>query len=68
MVTIMKTKIERAIKKVEEHSAIEQEQKALILEKLKEWKEEENAINDIAVKFESWWIELEPIFAELGLV
>jgi len=64
----MKTKIERAIKKVEEHAAIEQEQKALILEKLKEWKEEEHAINDIAVKFENWWIELEPIFAELGLV
>ena len=42
--------------------------KLVILEKIKEWKEEESAINDIAVKLENWWMEVEPIFAEMGLV
>jgi len=64
----MKEKIENAIKHVEDATHIESEQKPLILEKLQEWRNEDAAINDIAVRFENWWIELEPIFAELGLV
>ena len=64
----MKEKIEKVIKKVEESDNIEPEQKPLIIEKIKEWKEEDEAISEIALKLENWWLEIEPIFAEMGLV
>jgi len=64
----MKTKIQKVINQVEESENISVENKPLILEKLKEWKEEENAISDITVRFEKWWYEMEPIFAELGWI
>jgi len=64
----MKKKIEKAIEQVQKSDKIAEEKKPLIIEKIKEWREEENAINDIAVRLENWWIEVEPIFAELGLV
>jgi len=64
----MKEKIEKIIVQVEESEKISIESKPLILEKLKEWKEEDNAIADITVRFENWWLEMEPIFAELGWV
>ncbi len=64
----MKEKIDKIISKIEESEHISAESKPLILEKIKEWREEENAINDIAVRLENWWMEVEPIFAEMGLV
>ncbi len=64
----MKKKIEKVIEHVEKSDKISEENKPAIIQKLKEWKEEDNAINDIAVRFENWWMEVEPIFAELGLV
>lgn len=64
----MKAKIDKVIEQVEKAEHISNEEKPLILEKLKEWREEENAISDIAVRFENWWLEMEPIFAELGWV
>jgi hypothetical protein len=64
----MKEKIEKIIEKVELSEHITAENKPLIIEKIKEWKEEENAINDIAIRLENWWMEVEPIFAEMGLV
>jgi len=64
----MKEKIEKVIEKIENSEHIAEDKKPLILEKIKEWKEEESAINDIAVKLENWWMEVEPIFAEMGLV
>jgi len=64
----MKEKIEKIIEKVESSKHITAENKPLIIEKIKEWREEENAINDIAVRLENWWMEVEPIFAEMGLV
>ncbi len=64
----MKTKIETLIRHVEKSEKVSEESKPLILEKLKEWKEEDNAISDITVRFEKWWYEMEPIFAELGWV
>jgi len=64
----MKEKIEKIIEKVESSKHISAENKPLIIEKIKEWREEENAINDIAVRLENWWMEVEPIFAEMGLV
>ena len=64
----MKEKIEKVISHVEKSDKISTESKPLILEKLEEWKEEDNAIADVTVRFENWWLEMEPIFAELGWV
>jgi len=64
----MKQKIDTVIEKVKASDKIDEEKKSLIMEKLKEWREEDDAINDIAVRFENFWIELEPIFAEMGWV
>ena len=64
----MKKKIEKVINKIEESEHIPTENKPLIIEKIKEWREEENAVNDIAIRLENWWMEVEPIFAEMGLV
>ena len=64
----MKQKIDKAIEKVKESEKIDEEKKSAIVEKLREWREEEPAIDEIAGKFEQFWIELEPIFAELGWV
>jgi hypothetical protein len=64
----MKQKLEKAIEKVKDAKHIDDSKKSEIIAKLKEWQKENEAINDIAVRFEKWWLELEPIFAELGLV
>jgi len=61
-------KLEKVIQKVNEADHIDEVQKPAIIEKIKEWQKENEAINDIAVRFENWWMELEPIFAEMGLV
>jgi type III secretory pathway component EscV len=64
----MKNKIEEVITQVEGSERISVESKPLILEKLQEWKSEEKVVNDVAVRFENWWMEMEPIFAELGWI
>jgi len=64
----MKHKIDTVIEKVKASDKIDEEKKSAIMEKLKEWREEDGAINDIAVRFEKFWMELEPIFAEMGWV
>lgn len=64
----MKQKIDTVIEKVEASSKIVPEKKSAIMQKLKEWREEDDAINDVAVRFENFWIEMEPIFAEMGWV
>jgi len=64
----MKEKIEKVINKIESSEQISSENKPLIIQKIKEWREEENAVNDIAIRLENWWMEVEPIFAEMGLV
>ncbi len=64
----MKEKIEKVIKKIEESDKIDADKKPLIIEKIKEWKEEDDAISEVILKLENWWMEVEPIFAEMGLV
>ncbi len=64
----MQKKIEEVINHVQKSDKINEENKPLIIEKIEEWRNEEGAINDIALKLENWWMEVEPIFAELGLV
>ncbi len=61
----MKQKIDSVIERVE-NSDIDDEKKLAIMLKLKEWREEDEAINDVAVRFENFWLELKPIFDELG--
>lgn len=64
----MQDKIEEVIKYVEASNKVSDTNKPLILEKLKEWQQEENAISEVTIRFENWWMEMEPIFAELGWV
>jgi hypothetical protein len=64
----MKEKIEKVIQHVQKSEKVSEEDKPLILEKLEEWKEEDEAINDVTVRFQKWWMEMEPIFAELGWI
>ncbi|SFZ97410.1 hypothetical protein MNB_SV-5-1729 [hydrothermal vent metagenome] len=61
-------KIEKVIKEIETSENIDTESKPLIIEKIKEWRSEDSAISEISVKLENWWIEVEPIFAEMGLI
>lgn len=64
----MREKIERVIERVQDSESIDDDKKSAIMLKLKEWREEDEAINDIAIRFENFWLELEPIFAEMGWV
>jgi tetrahydromethanopterin S-methyltransferase subunit A len=64
----MQEKIDKVIEKVEISDSIDAEKKSAIMIKLKEWREEDEAINDVAVRFENFWMELEPIFAEMGWI
>ncbi|MCW8821831.1 MAG: hypothetical protein OQK45_06365 [Sulfurovum sp.] len=64
----MNNKIEEVINHVQKSSKVSDENKPLILDKLEEWKSEDKVINDVAVRFENWWMEMEPIFAELGWI
>lgn len=64
----MKNRIEEVINQVQKSSQITDENRPLILEKIKEWESEEKVVNDVAMRFENWWLEMEPIFAELGWI
>ena len=64
----MKKKIDTVIEKVRESKHIDEDKKPAVIEKLEEWREEEEAIDEVAGRFEQFWIELEPIFAELGWI
>jgi len=64
----MQKKIEEVINSVQNSDKINEESKPLIIEKIEEWRQEEGAISEISLKLENWWLEVEPIFAELGLV
>ncbi len=64
----MEQKIEQAVAHIKNATDISEVEKPLILEKIEEWKEEKSAISDLNNKLEEWWLQVEPIFAELGLV
>ena len=65
---MMHEKIEKVIEKIETSDTIAIENKPLIIQKIKEWREEDNAVSEVVLKLENWWMEVEPIFAEMGLV
>ena len=64
----MEHKIKKAVEEIKKATHIPEEEKPLILEKIEEWKEEKTAISELNVKLREWWLKLEPIFAEIGLV
>jgi hypothetical protein len=64
----MKEKKAKLIEKVKKAEHIDEKEKSAILQKLEEWREEEEAVDDIMNRLEAWWIKIEPFFAELGLV
>lgn len=60
-------------KKIIEHvdnlDNVDLDTKKAMLEKIQEWQSDANAeSNTLAVTFEKYWAELEPIFAELGFI
>jgi len=64
----MEEKINSVIEKVKESDSITIENKEAIMLKLEEWREEEEAISDVNNHFKQFWLDLEPIFAELGWI
>lgn len=64
----MEQKIEQALEKIKTSKHITEEDKSAIIEKIAEWKKEKAAISDLSNTLEEWWLKVEPIFAEMGLV
>jgi len=64
----MEQKIEKIVEEIKNATNIDEADKPLILEKIEEWKEEKAAISDLTNTLEAWWLKVEPIFAEMGLV
>jgi len=64
----MKRKIQEAQERIRNDKNLSEEEKSAILEKIEEWKKEDAAIGDLMIHLQDWWIKVEPIFAELGLI
>ena len=64
----MEQKIEKVVQEIQKATHIDEADKPLILSKIEEWKKEKAAISDLTNALESWWLKVEPIFAEIGLV
>ena len=64
----MEQKIQNVVERIRNSNDIADEDKPLILEKIKKWREEKAAISELNNKLEVWWLKLEPIFDEMGLV
>ncbi|HFQ61625.1 MAG TPA: hypothetical protein ENK39_04910 [Epsilonproteobacteria bacterium] len=64
----MEQKIKKVVDKIKKSKHIDEADKPAIIEKIEEWKKEKAAISELSGKLESWWLKVEPIFAEIGLV
>ncbi len=64
----MEQKIEKILEAIENATHIDATDKPLIIEKIEEWREEKAAISELNNTLEEWWLKVEPIFAEMGLV
>lgn len=64
----MKTRAHEIIDKVRTSDHLSIEDKSAMMVKLKEWKEDEHAAEDVVTYFDTLWLKLEPFFAELGLI
>ena len=64
----MEQKITKALEEIKNTDTIAETDKPAIIEKIEEWKEEKAALSDLTNTLEAWWIKIEPIFADVGLV
>lgn len=64
----MEHKIAKAVEEIQKSKYIAEDEKPLIIEKIQEWKKEKTAISDLNNTLQEWWLKVEPIFAEIGLV
>jgi len=64
----LEQKIQNVVERIRNSNDIADAEKPLILEKIEEWREEKAAISELNNKLEVWWLKLEPIFDEMGLV
>lgn len=64
----MEQKINEVVERIQNATDISEEDKPMIIEKIEEWKEEKTALSDLSNTLEEWWLKVEPIFAEIGLV
>ena len=64
----MEHKIAKAVEEIQKSKYIAEDEKPLIIEKIQEWKKEKTAISELNNKLQEWWLKVEPIFAEIGLV
>ena len=65
----MQEQADKIIEHVNNLEDLDENKKEAMIEKINEWKSDSSAeSNTLAMTFEKFWIELEPIFSELGLV
>jgi len=64
----MEQKITQALKEIQNSKNIPESDKPAIIQKIEEWREEKAAISDLMNTLEAWWLKVEPIFADVGLV
>jgi len=64
----MEQKIAQVVDKIKTSKHINEDDKPMIIEKIEEWKKEKTAISELNLKLQEWWLKVEPIFAEIGLV
>jgi flagellar motor switch protein FliG len=65
---MMEQKIQKVVEEIQKASHISESEKPAIIKKIEEWREEKDAISDLTNTLEEWWLKVEPIFAEIGLV
>jgi len=64
----MEQKITQALDEIKKTKNIEESAKPAIIEKIEEWRDEKKALSELTNTLEAWWIKVEPIFADVGLV
>lgn len=64
----MEQKIRKALEEIKKSENISENEKPAIIEKIEEWREEKAALSDLSNTLQAWWIKVEPIFADVGLV
>ena len=64
----MEHKIAKAVEEIKKAKHIDEADKPAIIEKIEEWKKEKTAISELKTKLQEWWLKVEPIFAEIGLI
>ena len=64
----MEQKIAKVVEEIKNATHIDEVDKPAIIAKIEEWREEKTALSDLSNTLDKWWLKIEPIFAELGLV